>query len=118
LTTTWCAAHVLLDINLTFIFQKKPTLHIGPHLIEGKLANLPKPLAVLRRSHVHAPLSNQPSEDDMDVDSQSDSHKPAEDLDASTLDASGKDISWDAIAIVKRKIVFSKRPMPVVGKVA
>jgi chromosome transmission fidelity protein 8 len=27
-----------------------------------------------------------------------------------------KDISWDAIAIVKRKIVFSKRPMPLVGK--
>jgi chromosome transmission fidelity protein 8 len=26
--------------------------------------------------------------------------------------------SWDAIAVVKRKIMFSKRPMPIVGRPA
>jgi chromosome transmission fidelity protein 8 len=25
---------------------------------------------------------------------------------------------WDMVAIVKKKIVFSKRPMPIVGKAA
>ncbi|THV05170.1 hypothetical protein K435DRAFT_850362 [Dendrothele bispora CBS 962.96] len=110
---------------------KKPTLRIGPHLVEGKLVNLPKPLAVLNRS---SPLqsittSQRPphdgpgsSEDDMDVDDQSGgANRHTEDLDDSVLGLdheSGKEISWDAIAIVKRKIVFSKRPIPMVGKVA
>jgi hypothetical protein len=33
------------------------------------------------------------------------------------LDASETRQGWDIVAVVKRKIVFSKRPMPVVGDV-
>jgi chromosome transmission fidelity protein 8 len=25
-------------------------------------------------------------------------------------------VGWDVVAVVKRKIIFSKRPMPVVGR--
>jgi hypothetical protein len=78
--------------------QKKPTLTIGHHLLEGKVAALPKPLAVLRRV-----VDAEPRPDAMDCDD-----------DASQKETSA--VAWDAIAIVKRKIIFSNRPMPIVGK--
>ncbi|KAJ7081778.1 Ctf8-domain-containing protein [Mycena belliarum] len=75
---------------------KKPTLTIGHHLLEGKVAVLPKPLAVLRRVATNDP-------DAMDCDTEERGQAKVE-------------VAWDAIALVKRKIVFSKRPMPIVGK--
>jgi chromosome transmission fidelity protein 8 len=69
---------------------------IGHHLLEGKYANLPKPLAVLQKVSSPSPVSTE----EMDVDS------------ASTKSVSPE---WDMIAIVKRKIVFAKRPMPIVN---
>ncbi|TFY83784.1 hypothetical protein EWM64_g228, partial [Hericium alpestre] len=71
----------------------KPTLLIGYHLLEGKIVNLSKPLAVLHRT---APPSA--DADAMDVDS---------DAPASP--------SYEIRAIVRKKLVFSKRPMPMVG---
>lgn len=71
--------------------QNKPTLLIGHHLLEGKIMTLAKPLAVLYRSHVNK----------MDVDDGEKLKDPAR---------------WDIVAIVKQKIIFSKRPMPVVGR--
>ncbi|KAJ7707356.1 Ctf8-domain-containing protein [Mycena rosella] len=78
---------------------KKPTLTIGHHLLEGKVAVLPKPLAVLRRVSTADP-------DAMECDVLDDSQA-----------GEAPAVAWDAIALVKRKIVFSKRPMPIVGRV-
>ncbi|KAH9853260.1 chromosome transmission fidelity protein 8 [Lenzites betulinus] len=81
---------------------KKPTLFIGHHLLEGKLMNLPKPLAVLHRNNHELSdkntTGNESTEDSQDAQ------------------ARGTSKSWDVVAIVKRKMVFSKRPMPMVGK--
>ncbi|EKM58527.1 uncharacterized protein PHACADRAFT_140527 [Phanerochaete carnosa HHB-10118-sp] len=77
---------------------KKSTLLIGHHLLEGKLVNLNKPLAVMHR---------QPRPEDADQDIDADSqprHEPS------------VPPQWDIIAVVKRKMVFAKRPMPMVGK--
>jgi chromosome transmission fidelity protein 8 len=73
--------------------DKKPTLMIGHHLLEGKYANLPKPLAVLKKV-----TSSAPDEED-----------------AEDGPVKQKSPEWDMLAIVKRKIVFSKRPMPIVN---
>ncbi|KAJ7168552.1 Ctf8-domain-containing protein [Mycena filopes] len=94
---------------------KKPTLMIGHHHLEGKVTQLPKPLAVLRR------VSSNPNPPAADAD--------AMDCDESQLVAAANNehgerrwggetvsVSWDAIAVIKRKIVFSKRPMPIVGR--
>lgn len=72
---------------------------IGHHLLEGKVANLNKPLAVLKKPGL-LPQDKITGEADM-----MDEHHQQ------TLEP----ISWDMIAIVKRKIVFSKRPMPIVN---
>jgi chromosome transmission fidelity protein 8 len=72
---------------------------IGHHLLEGKVANLNKPLAVLKRPGSVAQNTTTGEMDMMD-DPQ---HHPQD------------SVSWDMIAIVKRKIVFSKRPMPIVN---
>ncbi|KAI0666076.1 Ctf8-domain-containing protein [Trametes maxima] len=82
---------------------KKPTLLIGHHLLEGKLMNLPKPLAVLHRKDHGSPSS----EDAMVVDNDDPEYERPK------LEATK---SWDIVAVVKRKMVFSKRPMPMVGK--
>ncbi|KAJ7679118.1 Ctf8-domain-containing protein [Mycena polygramma] len=83
---------------------KKPTLMIGHHLLEGKVAQLPKPLAILRRVQNADPDAMECDSDD-GGDSQSQAVEPT----TST-------VSWDAIAVITRKIVFSKRPMPIVGR--
>ncbi|KII85100.1 hypothetical protein PLICRDRAFT_331314 [Plicaturopsis crispa FD-325 SS-3] len=74
----------------------KPTLFIGHHLLEGKIVTLPKPIAV-----IHRPArSSQPTDE--------------EGGEGEEGGAQGQ-VGWDMLAIVKRKIVFSKRPMPIVG---
>ncbi|TFK49386.1 hypothetical protein OE88DRAFT_422511 [Heliocybe sulcata] len=74
----------------------KPTLLIGHHLLEGKLVTLQKPLAVLRRA---APTINSASHND-------------------EHEEKGEGRRYDMLAIVRRKIVFSKRPIPVVNAAA
>ncbi|RPD54117.1 hypothetical protein L226DRAFT_617229 [Lentinus tigrinus ALCF2SS1-7] len=81
---------------------KKPTMMIGHHLLEGKLVNLAKPLAVLQK-HDSTPGAGEEDEAAMAVE---DGYSPR-----TTMQAR----SWDIIAMVKKKMVFSKRPMPVVG---
>ena len=77
--------------------ETKPTMLIGHNLLEGKVVNLAKPLAVLRRKGS--------SGNSMQVDGES-SQEGAE-----------KACEYDMVAIVKRKVLFSKRPMPVVNAV-
>ena len=76
---------------------------IGHHLLEGKLVNLPKPLAVLHR-HDPSAQSGTAQESAMDLDGE----EPEK-------SASSKSASWDIVAVVRRKMVFSNRPMPIVG---
>ena len=40
------------------------------------------------------------------------------DVDDREQSSNGSATSWDIVAVVKRKMVFSKRPMPIVGKPA
>jgi len=79
--------------------MNKPTLTIGNHLLEGKVVNLPKPLGVLHK-HVRHGRSGSTA-----VHAADDSGGEGE--------GEGKQIRWDVMAVVKKKIVFSKRPMPV-----
>ncbi|KAG1725385.1 Ctf8-domain-containing protein [Suillus lakei] len=84
-------------LNLTDV--NKPTLIIGHHLLEGKVVSLPKPLGVMHRKETskrHGCLRD--GADSISVE-----------------DASNPGVSWGIIAVVKKKIVFSKRPMPIVN---
>lgn len=81
---------------------EKPTMIIGHHMLEGKIVNLSKPLAVLKkRSTNKTPPLDIVDSEDMDVDGES---RPE---DASTAP------EYDIVAVVKRKVLFSKRPMPI-----
>ncbi|KAI5992073.1 Ctf8-domain-containing protein [Pisolithus albus] len=75
--------------------QNKPTLTIGYHLLEGKVVSLTKPLGVLHKQACTP------------VDSVSTSSG------GPSQEEVGTGTKWDVIAIVKKKLVFSKRPMPV-----
>lgn len=87
--------------------DEKPTLQIGHHLLEGKIASLTKPLAVVQRCRKSVPIEAQVEAEDgpefetMDIDDDDDIQRR-------------QTVEWNIIAVVKRKIVFSKRPMPVV----
>lgn len=107
--------------------QNKPTLLIGHHLLEGKIANLPKPLAVLLRSTPAAGVASVSAggghlgeeEDGGDVemmDSLDDGTGDNQGGEATTREGEeGKEVEWDMVAVVKRKIVFADRPMPIVN---
>ncbi|KAF9269812.1 hypothetical protein L218DRAFT_291090 [Marasmius fiardii PR-910] len=88
-----------IDESLT-----RPTLRIGHHRLEGKLVNLPKPLAVLQK-YVSRPQRISSVQDQTNIDQE---YIP----DALPSQSATE---WHGIAIIKRKIVFSKRPMPIVG---
>ncbi|KAJ3714116.1 chromosome transmission fidelity protein 8 [Lentinula raphanica] len=93
---------------------KRPTLRIGHHFIEGKLVNLPKPLAVLHRTTVPSPISQSHwPEFDLNNDTSEDTDVVMNEQDSSSIAT-----QWNVLAVVKRKILFSKRPMPIVGRPA
>ncbi|KAG1843793.1 chromosome transmission fidelity protein 8, partial [Suillus subalutaceus] len=77
----------------------KPTLIIGHHLLEGKVVTLPKPLGVMHRKE----------------SSKRHGYPGDEDSSRSVEDTWNPGVSWGIIAVVKKKIVFSKRPMPIVN---
>ncbi|KAJ3852578.1 chromosome transmission fidelity protein 8 [Lentinula lateritia] len=92
--------------------MKRSTLRIGHHLVEGKLVNLSKPLAVLHRSPAPAriPDSRWTGEDcegheDVVMD---DGEERIVDFESSSTSP----VQWNTLAIVKRKILFAKRPTP------
>ncbi|KAF8071761.1 Ctf8-domain-containing protein [Lyophyllum atratum] len=93
---------------------KKPTLLIGHHLLEGKIANLSKPLAVLlRSSSAAAAVGSTAGESDIDGEG---GDVEMGDSDEGCLETTGTaTVEWDMVAIIKRKIVFANRPMPVVN---
>ncbi|KAF7971068.1 hypothetical protein HWV62_22125 [Athelia sp. TMB] len=75
----------------------KPTLSIGHHLLEGKIVSLSKPLGVMQRTS---------------------GARGAVMGDEGMEEVAAASVQWDVVAIVKKKIVFSKRPMPIVGRTA
>jgi len=75
-------------------------LKIGHHLLEGKFVSLSKPLAVLSRV-------DNTDRDDVE-------EAPDIDVDGAQRKILSKAREYDAIAIIKKKITFSKRPTPIV----
>ncbi|KAF8905093.1 chromosome transmission fidelity protein 8 [Gymnopilus junonius] len=98
----------------------KPTLVIGHHLLEGKIAALPKPYAILVRTGPARNTAARQTSLSEDIDGD------AMDLDTDTHNSAGPELSgngeegsgtgWSIAAIVNKKIIFAKRPMPVIGK--
>ncbi|KAI0255134.1 Ctf8-domain-containing protein [Lactifluus subvellereus] len=78
----------------------KPTLRIGHHLLEGKIVSLPKPLAVLQRVRDNCGI-----EDDNATAAAA----------AAAEGAATPTTSYAIRTLVRKKIVFSKRPTPIVG---
>jgi chromosome transmission fidelity protein 8 len=111
------AAIIAPDICLLWHFKGKPTLRIGHHLLEGKIANLPKPLAILQRctstnSH-EMPDENGDIHGDDDVDM---GH--SDDKGNKSTPPAVTATSYAIRTLVRKKIIFSKRPTPMVGQSA
>ncbi|KAH8117932.1 hypothetical protein DFH11DRAFT_1699199 [Phellopilus nigrolimitatus] len=86
----------------------KPTLRIGHHLLEGKMVNLPKPLAVLVKKTANG---SQPHSENLDTDAMD-----VEGMSRAEGDSKADGMcEYDMLAVVKRKVLFSKRPMPMVN---
>ena len=62
------------------------------------MVNLSKPLAVLRKKIIKAPSSA----DDMDID-----------VSEGQPEGAGPRCEYEVAAVVKKKLLFSKRPMPI-----
>ncbi len=100
--------------------QGKPTLRIGHHLLEGTIVSLAKPLAILQRVPTpRSPMPPPPQPDAIDVSMHCD------DDDGGGGGGGGEGVgvpadstvagSYAIRTLVRKKIVFSKRPTPIVG---
>jgi len=77
--------------------QNKPSLTTGPHLLEGKIVSLPTPLAIMKKK---SPSDDQMS--GMDAD------------EGENREEAG--VEWQIWAVVRKKVVFATRPMPVLNR--
>ncbi|KZO91535.1 hypothetical protein CALVIDRAFT_341206 [Calocera viscosa TUFC12733] len=91
--------------------EEKPTLRIGHHMLEGKVVTLPKPLAVLRKRVV--PASSQPR-----IPTPSEESPLQKEEDDMMLDEAAGGTSYEVVEVVRKKVVFSRRPALVVDKPA
>ncbi|KAH9957417.1 chromosome transmission fidelity protein 8 [Russula dissimulans] len=105
----------------------KPTLRIGHHLLEGKVVSLAKPLAVLQRAcaSLQSPPPppspsaaaaaaadvNEGGDRDRDIDMRCNDG----DSDAGNNTSTPVLTSYVIRTLIRKKIVFSKRPTPIVG---
>ncbi|KAF9491758.1 hypothetical protein BDN71DRAFT_1452466 [Pleurotus eryngii] len=93
----------------------KPKLMIGHHLLEGKIATLPKPLAVLHRANPPHGTSSDGADCDQNLNSGAiDAGQMGAGFETDAETARTGDNQWEIIAVVKKKILFSNRPMPIV----
>ncbi len=110
------------------LLQGKPTLRIGYHLLEGTIVSLAKPLAVLQRvptpsrSQIPPPPHPDAPDEDISMHCGDDSSEGgglgaagegAPSMTAMTMAAAAA--SYTIRTLVRKKIVFSKRPTPIVG---
>ena len=100
--------------NCFYHKQGKPSLLIGHHLLEGTIAPLPKPFAVILRTEGLENEGPELEDDAMIIDSLTSTTGPGGHPTTDVGDSTSP--SWSVVGIVKKKIVFSKRPMPVMGK--
>ena len=96
------------------------SLKIGHHLLEGTIQNLPKPYAVLSRSNhleFRAPESLEPSRERRSDGGGEEATAGVQVQIGSEQDNNilpRKNASYDIVTIVKKKIVFARRPIPIV----
>ena len=101
------------------LLQGKPTLRIGYHLLEGTIVSLAKPLAVLQRvptpsrSQIPPPPHSDASDEDFSMHCVDDGGEEFGALGPASTTATAT--SYTIRTIVRKKIVFSKRPTPIVG---
>ncbi|KAI0269491.1 chromosome transmission fidelity protein 8, partial [Russula aff. rugulosa BPL654] len=89
----------------------KPTLRIGHHLLEGKIANLPKPLPYCNVAHGNGDIDG---DDDVDMRHSDESEAKANNK-STPPTATETATSYTIRTLVRKKIIFSKRPTPMVG---
>ncbi|KAJ3526921.1 hypothetical protein NMY22_g9979 [Coprinellus aureogranulatus] len=101
--------------------MKKPTLLIGHHLLEGKVAAIAKPLAIMHRVKpaVKPSRSTTSTSGTGGMDGE-ETQFEAESMDVDHSETGGGHAAatpqWTIQGLVKKKIIFSKRPMPIITK--
>lgn len=91
--------------SLVFTKEGTPIMIIGHHILYGKIAELEKPFAVIRKAA-------------------RDSHSGSQEEPSAPVNGSDKDlimpsapVCYDVQAIVKKKIIFKTRPKPIIANV-
>jgi len=88
---------------------ERPTLIIsGRHLLRGEIKTLHKPMALLKKGTISSTLRKRKRVPDDDGDEDEDMNEDTEE---------GQQKCLEILCLIKKKIVFSKRPEPIVNGV-
>lgn len=96
--------------DLHFDTKGTPNLIIGHHLLTGKIVELEKPYAVLKKKLV---LSE---ENDMEPIPSQDESMECEFSDRRTNTSEGCCTEYEVVALITKKIIFKNRPKPIITK--
>lgn len=102
--------------NLHFDSRGTPNLIVGHHLLTGKVVELDKPFAVLKKTVVGGQSKSHSSIPISDVELEPDTATSSMEYELEGADTGSGTSTYEIIALITKKIIFKNRPKPIITK--